>query len=253
MYIFSAGEVYAVPLTDAAGNVLTNATPVKIATVQEITLDVDAGQKELHGQNQFAADVARTKAKLAGKLKAANINGMAFNSLFFGQGMSQGTMHAIYTDTTGAAIPVSPFAIAVTPPSSGTYVADMGVIDANGIPMSKVASGLTSGQYSVTGSTYTFAAADVGKAVFINYRYSMAATNAKKLAVTNQLMGASPLVQLMIQATYRGNRVLAVLYSAMFSKLHLLGTKVDDYSIPEMDFAGFANASQQVMDLYISE
>lgn len=69
---------------------------------------------------------------------------------------------------------------AQTVPGAAPYVlttlahwsaADRGVTYANGAALVAVASAPTIGQYSVAGSTYTFAAADAGAAVLISYAY----------------------------------------------------------------------------------
>ena len=122
--IFGAGEFYGVPLLDASGSAIVNPTPVKILTMQEMSLDFSGDQKELYGQNQFAVAVARGKVKVTGKVKGAAVSGAALNSLFFGQTMTDGSLTAVYTDLAGAAIPSTPFTLTVTPlvPASGHLI-----------------------------------------------------------------------------------------------------------------------------------
>lgn len=247
---FGAGEFYGVPLTDAAGNAISNPTPIRIGIMQEMSLEFSTDVKELHGQYQFAVDVGRGKGKVGGKVKGAQINGQALNSLFFGQTQTGGTLQAVNSDTTGQVIPATPFTIT---PSSGTWLEDLGVIDANGVPLKRVASAPATGQYSVSAGVYTFAAADTGTTVFINYRYSSSSAGAQKIAITNQLMGAAPLIKAHMQVAYRGKKSLVTLYSAMFTKLMLYSTKLDDYSIPEQDFSAFANGAGQIADIFVSE
>lgn len=252
-FIFGAGEFYGVPQTDATGASIANATPIRLGIMQEMSLEFSTDVKELYGQYQFAVDVARGKGKVSGKIKSAQISGQAVNSLFFGQTQTGGTMQAVNSDTTGTAIPATPYQITVTPPNSGTYLEDLGVVDANGLPLTKVASSPAVGQYSNVAGVYTFAAADTGNLVFINYRYSFTSVSAKKISVTNQIMGAAPLVTARMQTTYRGKRCLVNLYSTMFTKLALLGTKIDDYSVPELDLSAFANGAGQIADIFVSE
>ena len=95
----------------------------------------------------------------------------------------------------------------VTPvvPNSGTYVKDLGVTDAaKAIPL--VASAPTTGQYSVDAATgaYTFAAADAGKTVFINFRYSAMVAGAKSITVSNLDMGYTPEFAVDLQRDYKG-------------------------------------------------
>ena len=119
---FGAGEFFGVPLTDYSGAAISNPTPVRLGAIQSMSLDVNADLKELHGQYQYALDAARGKGKIGGKVEFAQINGRACNSLFFGQTLTSGTQNAIYADTTGTAIPSTPFTITPTVPGSGTWV-----------------------------------------------------------------------------------------------------------------------------------
>jgi len=250
MFMFGAGETFAIPLVDASGNAIGNATPIRVMTQQSASLDFSADTKELFGQNQFAVDVARGKAKISGKISAASVFGRAINTLFFSQSVASGTMSTINIDAAGTTVALT---VSITPPNSGTYTEDLGVIDSNGIPYVRVASGPTTGQYSLSGSTYTFASADVGKTVFINYRYSYSLAGAQNISLTNLAMGASPTLKLMMQSSYQGKRSLAVLNRVVFTKLGLLSTKLDDYNIPELEFSAFADGANSVGNIYLSE
>ena len=62
------------------------------------------------------------------------------NTIVFGQASTAGLTSMVY-DTVGAAVPATPFQITVTPPSSGTFAADLGVISAStGRALTRVAS-----------------------------------------------------------------------------------------------------------------
>ncbi len=67
-------------------------------------------------------------------------------------------------------IPGTPYQITVSPP--GLYLLDQGVVYADtGVALIKVTTSPTLGQYSVSGSIYTLAAADSGASVIISYGY----------------------------------------------------------------------------------
>lgn len=253
--IFGAGEFYGVPLTDASGNNVSNPTPIRLGVLQGMSLDISADTKELFGQNQFAIDVARGKQKITGKVMYAQIAGRALNNLFFGQTLTSGTMQSVVADTTGAVVPGTPFTITPTVPNSGTFVQDLGVINAAGIPLVRVASAPSQGQYSVNQATgvYTFAASQTGETVFISYRYSYTLTSANNISLTNLAMGAVPTFQALMHASYKGRRALVNLSVAQFSKLALLSTKQDDHNIPEMEFNAYANAAGSVGNIYTEE
>jgi hypothetical protein len=254
-FIFGAGDFFAVPLLDAAGNTISNPTPIRLGIMQEMSLEFSTDVKELHGQYQFAVDSAGGKGKVGGKVKGAQIVGAALSSLFFGQASTLGSMSAIYSDLVGAAIPTTPFIITVAPPSSGTYAEDLGVLDTNGVPYSRVASAPVTRQYSVNTGTgaYTFAVADAGVTVFINYRYSFTSVASRRMQIVNQQMGALPVIKALLHTSYKGKRALVMLPQATFTKLMMFGTKIDDYSVPEMDYSAYASSAGLIADIYVSE
>lgn len=252
--VFGAGDFFAVPLTDAQGNAISNPTPIQIGAMQEMSLDFSGDLKELHGQKQFALATARGKVKTTGKFKGAQIHGAALNSLFFGTGVAAGTMNAINTDSVGAVIPTTPFTITPTVPNSGTFVTDLGVLDTNAIPMTCVASAPAAGQYSVSNGVYTFNTADAGKKVFINYRFSYTLASAKRITLTNVSMGQAPAFKAYMQTTFQGKRALVILESVVSTKLSLLATKQDDFSVPSVDFSASADSSGTTLgDIYVQE
>lgn len=244
-YAFGAGILWGTPLLDATGAAIANPTPVQFGELQDVSLDISFDTKMLHGQNQFPVAIGRGKGKISGKSKFARLNGALINSLFFGQTLAAGIVSDVY-DTTGALIPTTPFTITPTVPSSGTWSADLGVTNASGVPMTRVASAPTTGQYSVAAGVYTFAAADTGLRVFISYQYTATSTTAKKSTVANLPMGYAPSFKCDLYMPYQGKSLICSLPNCIGSKLQL-STKLDDFFIPEFDFEGFADASGNVM------
>jgi len=251
---FGAGDFYGVPLVDANGSAITNPTPIKIGAMQEMSLEFSGDVKELHGTNQFPIAVARGKVKASGKFKGAQISGAGLNSLFFGTGVTAGTMQAINSDVTGSVIPSTPYTITPTVPASGTWQEDLGVLDSNAVPMTRVASAPATGQYSVAAGVYTFAAADTTKTVYINYRYSYTLAGAKKISLTNVAMGFAPTFKGYMQTTFQGKRALVLLSQVTSPKLSLFSTKNDDFNVPEVDFSAMADSSGTTLgDIYVQE
>lgn len=252
---FGAGLLYATQVADVNGNLIVTPTPIRFGVLQEISLDIEFTQKELYGSLNFPVAIGRGQGKIACSAKNAQINGLAWSYMFFGQSnpaLSDGLI-GIVNDTVGEAIPAStPFTVTPTPPGSGTFLSDLGVIDANGNPMQAVISTSTptTGQYSETGGVYTFAAADEGKQVFINYRYTQTSTAANgpfKQTINAQLMGYSPTFSVDLGMNYQGQQLTFHLYQCTSSKLSLT-TKLEDFLIPEFSFAAFADSQNRVMD-----
>jgi hypothetical protein len=245
MFLFGAGVMCATPLIDAYGNTISNPTPAPFGVSQDVSLDFDFEAKPLYGANQFPVAVGRGKGKVSGKVKQAKIYASLFNTMFFGQPTNQTAgFFSIYNDTVGALIPTTPFQITPSVPSSGTWDSDLGVafgvLDTQ-VPMTRVASSPATGQYSVSAGVYTFAAADVGVRVFINYRYTATVTGAQKVTVANLLMGYAPTVQLDLSVSYAGKVFTIRLPNALPSKW-TWAFKNDDWTIPDYDFECFTDS-----------
>jgi len=247
--LFGSGAIYATPLVDAAGNTITNPTPVKFLACQDISIDISFDTKMLHGSNQMPLSVARGKGKIAVKAKYGQVNGAHFNNAFFGQTLSTGRDQYVQ-DNTGSVIPATPFTVTPVVPGAGTWNADMGVRNAQGAPLTRVASAPASGQYSVAAGVYTFAAADTGQTVYIDYRYTV--TTGQKIVVGNQLLGSTPMVALDIVIPYAGKSLTWKFPQAVSGKM-AMATKLDDFTIPEIDFDVFADVSNNVGTVGISE
>lgn len=237
-YVFGSGVGWCTPLTDYTGAAISNPTPFLIAGMQNVSFDLSADMKSLFGSNAFALAIGRAKQKFDVKINNAQVTGRIWNALFFGQSLSAGIYDAYY-DQTGTAIPTTPYTITPTPPASGTYGYNLGVRDASGLPYERVASGPTTGQYSLASGVYTFAAADTGKVVYIDYNYIATSTLAQKLVLTNPIMGQAPTFQFDIKIPYNGNNLNVTLPSCVATKVSI-ATKLDDFTYPEFDFSAQA-------------
>lgn len=250
-YVFGSGQLWGTPTADATGALIANPTPVLFGTMQDVSLDISFDIKELFGNLQFAVALGRGKGKITGKAKAAQLNGTLLNSLFFGQTVTNGVIADVF-DTTGAAIPTTPFTITPTPPSSGVWSQDLGVRDSNGLAMKRVASAPASGQYSVSAGVYTFAAADTGQTVFINYQYTATSATAVQSTIVNLPMGYAPTFRADFNLPYNGKSLIITLPNCISSKVSL-ATKQDDFLVPEFDFSAFASANGQVMTYALTD
>jgi len=251
---FGAGEAFGTLLRDANGNTITNPTPVRVMGLQELSIDFSGDLKEFYGTNRFALAAAQGKVKASGKFKGALINGASLNSLFFGAGLTSGTMRSVVADNVGALIPATPFTITPTVPNTGTWSEDLGVMSDSAVAMTRVASAPATGQYSVAAGVYTFAAADTGRKVFISYAYSFASPAANRIQMLNLPMGSSPSFKLTYLSRFQGKDALLVLESVISTKLGLFGSKNDDFSVPEIDFTAQADATGTTLgDIYTRE
>ncbi len=240
-YMFGSGLLWGTPQQDASGNAISNPTPVLFGTMQDVSVDMSFDLKQLYGQSQFPVALGRGKGKIDCKAHIASINGAMLNTIFFGQTTSAAGL-ADYHDSTGTAIPSTPYQITPTPPSSGTWSADLGVRRGDGTLLTRVASAPATGQYSVSAGVYTFAAADTGVTVFIDYQYTFTSTTSQKSTVNNLLMGYAPSFRADLLMPYAGKNLVLTLYWCIGSKLSM-ATKLDDFTVPEFDFQAAANPS----------
>ncbi len=114
--------------------------------------------KELRGQGQLPVDLRRGSGKFTGKAKFANINGAVLNDLFFAQTATTGLIQSAFSE----AWTIPTVSYLVTPANANTFDTDLGVVyTATGLPLTKVASAPTTGQYAMTsavqGATCSFA------------------------------------------------------------------------------------------------
>jgi hypothetical protein len=242
--MFGAGQMFGTR-TDIAG-----ATPTRLGALQDIAIDFSKELKELYGQGQVAIVLAAAKLKITGKAKFALLNGKSLNDLFFGQSVSPG--QAATATAEAAIVPaVTPFT--VTAANGTSFAADLGVVyAATGLPLVRVASGPTLGQYAVSGAgLYRLAAADADAAVLLSYTYGVAGSGTS-IALTNQLMGTTPLFSLVLTEPFQGRQVNLTLNACVSQKLSF-ATKIDDFTIPEFDFAARADAAGNVGTLSFAE
>lgn len=257
-FAFGSGVFWGTPLQDSDGNAIATPTPVQLGVLQDLSIDISFDTKTLYGQQQFPVAVGRGKGKLSGKSKAAQLSAVAINSLVFGQTLTAGEQ-SMYYDVAGSAVPAAgPYTITPTPPKAGAFIVDLGVRNANSVPMTAVATAgaVTAGTYHVSsGGVYTFAAADKGAQVYISYQYSIPLAQnptGQKSTVANVLMGQAPAFKADIFVPYAGKSLCLTLPKCISSKF-TFGTKLDDFMVPEFDFEGFADAAGNALYYSLSE
>jgi hypothetical protein len=241
-YAFGIGALVALR-TDTA-----IATPAQFGTLQDVQLDMSFTIKELTGQFQAAAALARGALKITGKAKAARITAANFNNIFFGQTLSTGNTLTQLSEA--GAVPASaPYTVTVA--NHATFVADLGVAyAATGVLLTPVASAPATGQYSVAAGIYTFGAGDAGAALLFTYTYTT--TTGTSLALTNALMGSQPTFKLILNEQYQGKLFNLELNSVIAPKLSL-AFKNEDFMIPEFDFQASADSAGNIGNVWLSE
>jgi hypothetical protein len=218
-----------------------NPTPGRFGELQDVGVDFSFNLKELYGQKSFPATVARGLGKIACKGKLARFQGRILNSLFFNNTKAAGQV-SVAADEAGT-VGTTPFQITVS--NSANFVDDLGVRNAaTGIPLVCVAAGPTTGQYSVSAGVYTFAAADTGIAMKIDYTYTVAATG-EKISIVNNATGLAPNFKGVFTQSYNSLRQTLVLNACVSSKLSI-ASKLEDFNMKDFDFAGMADSAENI-------
>src|SRR5262252_682930 len=234
---FGTGAVWG-ERTDVTGSGIGSR---QFGVLQDIQIDFDWTDKPLYGQLQFPVAVARGQGKITGKAKFAQILGLLYSDIFFGLAPATGQFAVAQLEA--ATIPaVTPYTVTVA--NAANYNDDLGVVYASsGKRFNRVTTSSAAGQYSVNFATgvYTFSSADASAAILVSYTYNIV-TSGNKLTMTNQSMGITPTFKATFYTNYNGSGTALRLNACTANKLSL-PTKLDTWTVSELDFMAFADAS----------
>jgi hypothetical protein len=230
MYIqFGAGTALFNP---TGGNASTPSGPTSLLTLQDVDVKTDRKLVKLMGQNQGPDDVATSDAEVKITAGTGQINLDFYNTFFLGETIVTGAKLQAYNEA--HTIPSSgPYTVVGTNTTALATNADMGVFYTTGAnagqPLERVASGPVTGQYSVAVSsgtiTYTFAAADEGLGVVLNYVYTV--TTGRTATLYNRLQGFGPYFELYLGDPYQSSSQDAVM------GLHFFKCKIGNFDLPK--------------------
>ena len=246
-YTFGSGTLIG-KRTDVA-----NTPPALLGTLQDISVDFDRKLETLLGQYNFPVAIGGGEFKITGKAKFARLQATQLNNLFLGQTL---TAASTLEMTTGEAATTATTSFTVT--NGSTFTEDFGLFyAATGIQLTPVASAPAAGQYipgAVGVGTYTIAAGDENVALLVYYQYTLSSGN--KIALANQLMGPVPVFEIALKEsfTYFGvaKDIVLKLNACCSSKLSLPFAN-QKFTIAEMDFQAFADASNNIGTIGMTE
>jgi hypothetical protein len=225
---------------------------MRLATLQEVNMEFSAEMKELYGETQYPEVVAIGKRKVSGKFKIGRWNSTILNQVLFAGTQSVG-MDIVTVNEADTVPAMTTFTITVA--GSAQFVEDLGVTYANGTPLLNVGAGslTAAGQYKVNPSTgvYTFDSADASAPVLISYTQTQT-TPGTTIEIDNQLMGWGPVFQAVFRAAFRGQETNIVLNACIAGKLSLQ-SKVDDFTVPEIDFSAFQDQNGKIGFIYSTQ
>lgn len=243
-FVFGTGTLIG-KRSDVSGTV-----PALIGTLESVSIDFDRKIEFLLGQNAVAVAAGGAEFKITGKAKYARMQATTINNLMLGQTMTSAGMLEMTTGEAGT-IPAPSGPYTVTVANSATWTEDFGVFyAATGVQLAPVASGPTTGQYSVASGVYTFASADASLGVLIYYQYTTATAGQNKIAMANQTMGPVPTFELGFKESWKdqlGNTkdIVVKLNACVCPKLSMPFTN-QKFMVQELDFQAIADAAGNV-------
>jgi hypothetical protein len=225
--------------------------PRQFGLMQDVDITFTYAQKELYGQQQFAAAIARGQGKVTGKAKVAQINVLLYADIFFGLQANVGS-DTVSQDEANTIPNLAPFQI--TPAHVGPHFAgDLGVwMAASGERFNTATTPNAHLQYSVDANgVYTFSAVDANQGVRISYLYYQPSTG-MSIPITNQTQGYTPAwkctIFQKISPTVPGGLQNVSLpwtleLNACVSNSLSFPTSQDNWTLNAFDFSAFADAS----------
>lgn len=248
---FGSGKLFA-QRTD-----VPNSTPTKFADLQDVTVEFSGSTKEVYGEGQFAVAVGRATGKITGKAKSAQIQSRVYADLFFGTALRTG--RTALAQSEAAMIPAAAVGGAYPVPAANaaSFQKDLGVIyAASGVPFQRVAAAPAAGQYSVSAvGIYSFAAADEGVPVLLNYLWTDA-TKGQTMTFMNPDQGIQPVFSVSLATQFTGpsgtKGAVLTLRACISDKLSI-ATKQGDWMIPEFDFSAQQDDSGAIFDWSFDE
>lgn len=227
--IFNSGSLFIIPEGSTP-------TPVRVAALQEIRLSFDIDMREVQTQLGFPVKFTQGLSGITATAKTAKIDGAGFSRLAYGAAAATGSR--LVTLDAENVIPVGADpTVTITPPSSGVFAFDMGVIDdATGLPLTRTATVPVpaTGQYAVVGAAYHFYTAQTGETMRISYAYD--STSGKKLTLTNQYRGIAPKMAAMLTTSFPSCKQVNFWLPAVVVPQFVVPQRLEQYAIPEFTF-----------------
>jgi hypothetical protein len=228
---YGAGSIWAFR-TDIA-----NATPMKIADLEEGSVQWSGKLVKKYGQSRVPIAIARGEEEIKGKLKFASQQARILSDLFHGVPLKSGMLNTSNAEPATAAA-------SVVVQHASSFLFDNGVMNVNNaVPFQRVNSNPAVGQYSlnVATGTYTFSGADATALVpiLISYGYTDTTVAGQTLSVVNAQQGTQPAFQITMEDVFNGptglQKKTLVLNYAIGTSYNESG-KNGDFKSPELDF-----------------
>lgn len=232
-------------------NTAANSTPIQVGSLQEVSFDFKASNKELFGENQFAEAIGRGNTKISGKAKSARFNGALMNEVFFKQPSANilAVAKLLALDEAGTVATA-----AITVSNAANFAEDLGVQSAaTGKAYTRVAMAPAANQYAVNETTgvYTFNASENGNALRISYLHKSTAAGASTLRIDNQAAGEAPTFRAVFSQKFQSQTMTLILNAVVAESLGF-AFKNEDFAMPDWSFAAQVDSLGTVGELSLT-
>lgn len=224
-----------------------NPTPIHLATVSGMTLDVKEDDVDLRGADLDIIDSFPSQRTVSGKITLSDFSNSLLaavtNGVTVAAGSKIGASHS-------AAIPTTPFQITVT--NGATFADDLGVINlTDGKAMTRGATATGTNVYAVDTATgvYTFNTADAADSVLIQYRYTAASTGTSATVAAAASSTAAPKYGIHVYKTLAGKSWGIFIPAARIPGLST-SFKRDGWSEVSLDFKATLDATNKLLYTY---
>lgn len=256
MFNFSAGRARLIP----AGG-----TPVELGVVQHATVELKVDLKDLRGAYRYPIQVADGKGTASGKIGFAQLWPETLSAIVGGTLSTGGPTAVIaeahtaaaetYTLTNGATMVVgSEIVTVIDATGSPVFYSRVGAS-----PVSSSTAGQANGTYTITNAgVVTFAVADATVKTFTTYLYTPAAgVNTSAVAMQQVGMNSASTFQLTLIGAAAKNgytnqaQQFIVQFNACLAPSLKLDFKLDDWTMSDLDFQAFIDASGNLGTMYL--
>lgn len=240
---FGSGTLF---LNPTGGTLAANPTPIRLGILQDIDVQMKGETVKLYGQNRLPDIVAPSEIDISIKATFASMQGLVLSQAFLIGTVVSGVKQTV--DQESHSVPaVSTYTITVT--NSANFLVDLGVqYAATTRNFTRVASGPTVGEYSVSAGVYTFAAADASAPIVISYTYTLTASG-QTFGFQNQKQGVGPSCQIVIYEPY-SNLLRGYLFNVCYCKSLSAPTKQKGFVIQTAEFDVADNPGGNVLEYY---
>lgn len=239
------GRVYFVP----SG---TNASKVSLAVIKNWTFELSQESSDLQGSGLDLLDTLPIKRSLKGKLSLSDFSSSIIAAVTSGTTISAGVKLGTTYQTT---VPSTPFQVTPTPPGSGTFYKDLGVVDLDAKKeMTCAATATGTGVYAVNESTgqYTFNTADATHNVLISYSYSVAGSG-QTLEIASASAGVASSTYALHFYGSAGGKSYGIYIPACRLPNLSLTMAPDAWSDVSVDYTAFLDGSNKLAYTYLPE